>query len=96
MDLSFWRNLAIVLLVVEAFVLGLACSFVLYVMVRLLRLVYAQGHSRLASSRRTMERVERKVDFSTRILVKPFVWGVAAARGARAALRRMGRILHRR
>jgi hypothetical protein len=81
------RDLALVLLVAEAFVLALPLAIVPFFAVRYLRRVKPPVRSTLRHIRQATGEVEKATKLVSSMAVQPFLWAAAATEGLKGLLR---------
>ncbi len=85
------RDLALLLLVTEAFVLALPLVIVPFYAVRYMRRVKPPVRSTLRRIRQTTGEVEKATKLISSMAVQPFLWAAAATEGLKGALHHLAR-----
>jgi hypothetical protein len=80
------RNLALILLAIEAMVLAAPILVVSFYAVRYLPRVGAPAREKLRQIRQGTEQVEKATKLVSSIAVQPFLWSGAAAEGLKSGL----------
>jgi hypothetical protein len=89
--LAFARDLALILLVIEAMVLLLPLLIVPFYIIRYLPRYSEPVRPSLRRIRRRMQQVERMTKATLALAVQPFLWVAAAAAGLRGGLKYLAR-----
>lgn len=89
--LAMWRDSALLLLTIEAMVIGLPILVMLYYAVRGISQLKAQVRPIFQMVRRRAGQVERGTTFVMRLLVSPLIWLLSVMAGLLRILRLMSR-----
>jgi hypothetical protein len=81
------RDLALILLIAEAFVLALPFAIIPFYAIRYLRRFKPPVRSTLRQIRQTTEQAEKATKLVSSMAVQPFLWAAAAAEGFKWGLR---------